>query len=1158
MTLARALEDSFRGDIRFRGASLFKTERVTITRVSPESVLALVQDGVEYSTQIGRNEGAAQLSCTCAQPGKPAVNCKHLWATILTIDAGGLLTGTVRPGFIPPFATEAETGPASDDYWDGDSNRDVFVPPARTRVAREAEPVVPLRGWEAQLRGLGTGMAATADPAAAAPKEREVFYEVDISQSRDRKMLVLQTSQRQRRSNGQWGKRKPLKLRQGQIENLERDDDRRILAYLTGGVPERPTWFNQSEGQSSVFRYYLSFSLAEMLLPVLCQTGRLCLLEEDQDTLSILEWDEGPAWELCLNVANSTAAVASVEVIADEDDEDTEENDDLPEESDAEAEADAARDAAEDGLDEVAEAPAPVTKAEPVEPEWLVNASLRRGDEILSPQELTLAVPGGFLIARAKVSRLEDFGAFEWISLLKPDGAVKVPIDEGRDLVDRLLDMPQLPRLELPPDLRLEEVRTTPVPHLTLHTPRGVRWQHERLQGEISFAYDGARVRSSSPQGAIVQRDVGRCLLRDRPQEDNAMVGLEPMGFKRLLNPHRGPYDVEIPAKILGPAVRGLIKDGWQVHADGKQVHQAGAMKFEIKSGLDWFELHGRVDFEGRTVGFPELLSALARGDCTVRLDDGSLGILPEEWFKQFGLLSGLGVSEGDHVRFAQNQVGLLDALLMAQESVQVDAGFEQLRERLKSFTGINTTVEPEGFTGELRQYQREGFGWLRFLEDFRFGGCLADDMGLGKTVQLLALLQDRHNREDIHLPSLVVVPKSLIFNWKQESARFTPQMRVIEYIGLHRTRLRKKLAKCDIVLTTYGTIRRDILQLKDQAFDYVVLDEAQTIKNAGSQVAKAVRLLKAQHRLALSGTPIENRLGDLWSIFEFLNPGMLGRASVFRTQTSEGGDAESRTLLSHALRPFILRRTKREVARDLPEKLEQTVYCTMSKPQEALYNELRDHYRGSLLGIIQKQGLAKSKIHVLEALLRLRQAACHPGLLDPAKADDASAKMDVLSLQLQDLLAEGHKALVFSQFTSFLALVKRHLDEKKIPYEYLDGQTRDRRERIEHFQTDEKCGVFLISLKAGGLGLNLTAADYVFLLDPWWNPAVEMQAIDRAHRLGQTRQVFAYRLICRNTVEEKIAELQGRKKDLADAILQADNNVIQDLSAEDIELLLS
>jgi SNF2 family DNA or RNA helicase len=448
--------------------------------------------------------------------------------------------------------------------------------------------------------------------------------------------------------------------------------------------------------------------------------------------------------------------------------------------------------------------------------------------------------------------------------------------------------------------------------------------------------------------------------------------------------------------------------------------------------------------------------------------------------------------------------------------------------------------------------------GWLEFLQEFRLGGCLADDMGLGKTIQVLALLMDRRKNQSEKHPSLIVVPKSLLFNWHQECTRFTPQLSVLEYTGLDREALRAEFERNDIVLTTYGTLRRDILHLKETRFDYVVLDEAQTIKNSGSQVAKASRLLQANNRVALSGTPIENHLGDLWSIFEFLNPGMLGRSSIFKSYANDSEDDNTRNLLSSALRPFILRRTKRQVASELPEKLEQTIYCDMGTEQQRLYNELRDHYRSSLLGMVQKQGMGKSKMHVLEALLRLRQAACHPALLEKGTEDHGSAKLDVLVPHLQELLAEDHKALVFSQFTSMLAIVRHHLDRQGITYEYLDGQTRNRAECVERFQTDPDCPVFLISLKAGGLGLNLTAADYVFLLDPWWNPAVEAQAIDRAHRVGQTRHVFAYRLICRGTVEEKIAELQTQKRDLADAILEANNNLIKELSTEDLEMLLS
>ncbi|MCX6609196.1 MAG: DEAD/DEAH box helicase, partial [Acidobacteria bacterium] len=360
--------------------------------------------------------------------------------------------------------------------------------------------------------------------------------------------------------------------------------------------------------------------------------------------------------------------------------------------------------------------------------------------------------------------------------------------------------------------------------------------------------------------------------------------------------------------------------------------------------------------------------------------------------------------------------------------------------------------------------------------------------------------------------------------------------------------------------VTTYGTLRRDAVRPKDVAFDYVVLDEAQAVKNAGTESAKAVRLLQSQHRLALSGTPVENHLGELWSLFEFLNPGMLGAASVFQL-TSGGGktmEPETRALLAHALRPFILRRTKDQVVKELPAKTEQTVYCEMEPAQRKLYDELKKHYRDGLLQRIEMDGLAKSKIMVLEALLRLRQAACHPGLIDKERAGEPSAKLEALEEQLREVMETGHKAIVFSQFTSFLGILRGRLDKAGVVYEYLDGKTRDRQGKVERFQGDPDCKLFLISLKAGGLGLNLTAAEYVFLLDPWWNPAVEAQAVDRAHRIGQQRPVFAYRLIARDTVEEKVLELQKSKRDLAASIIQGDNSLIRDLKREDLELLLS
>ncbi|HEY0985068.1 SNF2-related protein [Schlesneria sp. T3-172] len=1114
MTLSELLESKFRGDIRFRGAAYIQAERVAVIRVTPDHLFAIVRDGVEYQTQLSRDNGILKLSCNCIgtdanKSGNP--HCKHLWATILAADAGKYVGDGAKQGHIPPFAVEEEPLDFGGDDWDEDDEA-AYMPMGSSRSQKRAEresiraeldaAAAPrLREWESKLSELRKAMQGedATSGSASAGRERQIFYEIDAVASEEAGLIVIQTSHRQRRSNGEWGKLKPLKLKPGKFEDIDDDEDRRILAHLVGGTPDRSSMTGPVTDSLAAHRYRLPHDLCQLLLPAICATGRIRILGDEERVTETLAWDEDGNWELCLKV-----------------------------------------------------------EFEEAEQAWKLRGSLRRGDEHMSLKDPVLVVPGGLAITNTQVRPFQDFDAFPWVTLLRRSDDLKVPIGEEHELVDRLLDMPALPRLELPEELKLMEVVLEPKPILIVHAPGKSRWQNDRLKAEVLFDYDGLSIRASSSQWAIVQREASRCLVRDKPKEAFAWSQLVDYGFRRLLDQKRGAHDAEIAARDLAPAVRKLMAEGWQVRADGKQVRQAVDLKFQVKSGVDWFELHGDVNFDGARVTFPELLAALARGDGTIVLDDGSLGILPEEWLVKYGLLAGLGVADGEHLRFSAVQVSIVDALLASKENVDFDAKFLETRERLAAFDGIKTEREPATFQGELRPYQREGIGWLKFLEEFNFGGCLADDMGLGKTIQMLAFLEDRRLRVKKRNPTLIVVPKSLMFNWKHECERFTPAMRVMEYAGLDRAKMRDDFTKHDLILTTYGTLRRDILILKELSFDYIILDEAQAIKNSTSQVAKAVRLLQSRHRVGLSGTPIENHLGDLCSIFEFLNPGMLGRSSAFKQHAADPSNQETRRVLSDGLRPLILRRTKMSVASELPEKLEQTIFCEMGDDQQRLYNELRDHYRDSLLGLVAEQGMAKTRMHVLEALLRLRQAACHPALLNRSTPDDSSAKLDVLIPHLEELLEEKHKTLVFSQFTSMLSIVRQALDKKGIVYEYLDGQTRDRKERVERFQSDENCGVFLISLKAGGLGLNLTSADYVFILDPWWNPAVETQAIDRAHRVGQTRQVFAYRLICKNTVEEKIAELQKAKRELADAILEQNNSIMQSLTTDDLRLLLS
>lgn len=1105
MSLAKLLENKFRGDIRHRGAAYIKAGRVSITKVTPDNIFAVVRDGSEHQTQLTRQDGDLKMFCSSVEGTSKPPTTKYLWATILAVDEGEYLSAAPRPGDIPPFVSDSPDYQWSDDDWiEGLDDLEYGGPTAEPSAKKSAGAVETKRkrkDWELKLNKLRDDLKSGHSAGSDSERDSEIFYEIDVAASQQAETLIVQTSQRQRRTNGEWGKLKPLKLRPGQFDHIVEEIDQRILSYLFGGMPERGTASGSAnDRQPQAFRYRLAYGLCELILPLMCSTRRVRFVDSAEKNWIPLQWDDAPPWDLCLRM-------------------DFDESD----------------------------------------KKWKLLGELRREDAVLPAERARLLLPGGLVFTDDKIARMTDFDAFSWLpAILEGDS---LSADEGDEVkfVDTLLDLPVVPRLELPEELRLEEVRVEPKPFLSVHTPeKKSGWKYSKIQADVEFDYDDRRISASSNQWAVVQRDEGRCLVRNRETEREFWSVLQQVGFHRLIDRRYSKHDVEIASHELGPAIRKLIDAGWQVQASGHQVRRAGSLKFRINSGIDWFGLSGDVDFDGETVAFPELLSALVRGDTTIRLSDGSLGIVPEEWQQQYGLLAGLGEQQEDEIRFSATQVGLLDALLATQDDIDYDEKFLSIRERLNEQTSPTEKIEPEEFEGELRAYQRDGLGWLKFLEDFHFGGCLADDMGLGKTVQVLALLLNRKLERKAKSPSIVVVPKSLMFNWYQEAHRFTPQLKVMEYTGVDREPLRKEFKKQDLILTTYGTLRRDIVHLKDMAFDYAVLDEAQTIKNSNSQIAKASRLLRADHRLALSGTPIENHLGDLWSIFEFLNPGMLGRSSVFKTATANVEDETSRTLLARGLRPFVLRRTKREVASELPEKFEETIYCEMSEEQEKLYNELRDHYRESLMGMVKTQGIGKTKMHVLEALLRLRQAACHPALMDRSTTEEPFAKIEALVPMVQELLEEGHKALIFSQFTSMLSIVKEHFDKNDMKYLYLDGQTRNRQEVVEQFQNDDEAGVFLISLKAGGLGLNLTAAGYVFLLDPWWNPAVEAQAIDRAHRVGQTRQVFAYRMICRGTVEEKIAELQNKKKKLADAILEQDNSVMKDLTTDDLQMLLS
>ncbi|MBK8179240.1 MAG: DEAD/DEAH box helicase [Planctomycetes bacterium] len=781
------------------------------------------------------------------------------------------------------------------------------------------------------------------------------------------------------------------------------------------------------------------------------------------------------------------------------------------------------------------------------------GGSLEREGERIPLGTVDAVLGGGFAVVHGRLLPVHWHGALGWASALCGMDEQQLAGAE-RPALARLLSRAPV---ELPvraPGL-LEELAGAPRPVLSLLAPEVAT---PRLRARIEFDYGTARLGRGTPPVMLK----GDCVLRvrrDREAEALAEAQFTAAGG-RLRAPDGEDCDGTLEVQRLGDLVRSLAAAGWLVEGEGAQLRTGGDFSLAVSSGIDWFELSADIRFDGVGVELELLLEALERRQAMVRLADGTLGLMPESWLARWKALGALGELHGGALRFGRSQGFLLDALLQVMQAeraeVSIDQGFRELRQRLAQARDPAPLREGPEFAGELRPYQRIGLGWLTFLEEVGMGGCLADDMGLGKTVQVLALVERR--RPGARGPTLVVAPKTLLFNWEREARRFVPGLSVRIHHGAERATRAKAFAGVELLITTYATLRQDIELFGGLRFDLVVLDEAQAIKNARSQSAKAVRLLKAEQRLALTGTPIENRVEDLLSIFEFLNPGLLDSSRVLRKLLEAAEGLETARLAARTLGPFLLRRTKEQVLTDLPPKSEQRIRCELGSAQRRIYDGLREHYRRTLLAEVDSIGIERAGINVLEALLRLRQAACHVALVDPKHRESRSAKLDTLVEMLEELRDSGHKALVFSQFTSFLALVKPELESRGIRYDYLDGATRDREARVDAFQRGGDAGVFLISLKAGGVGLNLTAADYVFLLDPWWNPAVERQAIDRTHRIGQTRPVTAYRLVASDTVEEKILALQEHKRALADALFEGAGSMLRDLTRADLEAILS
>jgi len=587
-----------------------------------------------------------------------------------------------------------------------------------------------------------------------------------------------------------------------------------------------------------------------------------------------------------------------------------------------------------------------------------------------------------------------------------------------------------------------------------------------------------------------------------------------------------------------------------------------GKINTAIASGQDWFEVSINVSFGDNKVSIADIRKAVINKQRYIQLNDGSVGVLPADWFLKLEKYFRNGEIKDDKLAISKLKFSIIDELFENIDDVQLIQELAEKRNKLATFTEIAQTEVPEEVTATLRHYQKEGLNWLNFLEEMQWGGILADDMGLGKTLQILTFLQYLNNKQTT--TSLIVVPTTLLFNWENEIAKFTPNLKAFYHYGIDRQRDVSGFENYHIIFTTYGILLRDIEMLREFNFNYVILDESQAIKNPASRRYKAANLINAKNRIALSGTPIENGTFDLFAQMSFANRGFFNAAKAFKDNFSNPIDKDGNEAIAGELQklinPFILRRTKEKVATELPDKTEDIIYCEMESEQRQVYDAYRNDYKNQLLTKIQEDGVGKSKMMVLEALTRLRQICDSPALINKDHITDAqSIKVKEIIRHITNKTAD-HKILIFSQFVKMLTIVKNELSRLNIEFEYLDGKstTKQREKSVSNFQEKDDLRVFLISLKAGGTGLNLTAADYVYILDPWWNPAVENQAIDRCYRIGQNKKVFAYRMICKNTVEEKIVNLQNKKKKIAGDIIQTDENIMKTLDVNDIQELFS
>jgi len=750
-----------------------------------------------------------------------------------------------------------------------------------------------------------------------------------------------------------------------------------------------------------------------------------------------------------------------------------------------------------------------------------------------------------------------------------PKGKLYFPIKQKLQVMKEiLLPLKQTYDIVLPDELemKIKDVEMIPALHFR-------EFQNSFLFLEPKFYYGDFILDKESKSELFVEEDgINYLINRNKELEEE---------FTEYIKSLHTSFKNQVYTPYYQLPFEEVMKNNWFVNIS-KQLMEQGiklvgvkelkrfkyntatpSWNMSISSGIDWFDVNITAQWGDEILPFKDIKKAILNNQSFVVLGDGSFGTIPEEWIKKYTFLFKIAKEDKDGIQVSKKHFGLIDLLFSQIDDETVRAEIEEKKSKLLNIENIKTTKIPKEINATLRPYQESGYQWMQVLDEISWGGCLADDMGLGKTLQTITFLQYLKNKYK-NPTSLIICPTSLIFNWENELKKFAPKLKYHIFYGLGRTFDDGHYENFDIIITSYGTARNDIESLMSFEWEYIILDESQAIKNPDANTTKAMQLLKSRNKLILSGTPLQNNTFDLYAQFNFLNPGLLGSRDFFRNEFANPIDKNNDKDASHTLRtmikPFMLRRTKSEVAADLPDKTETILWCQMDKAQKSMYDEYKDYYRNALSQKIEEDGMAKSGMYILEGLLRLRQICDDPRLVkDKERKPFKGVKIQELIREITENTGD-HKMLVFSQFTEMLALIREELDDCKIKYCYLDGSTSavNRKAQVELFQSSPEIKVFLISLKAGGVGLNLTEADYVYIVDPWWNPAVEQQAIDRTHRIGQKNNIFAYKMICKDSVEEKILLLQEKKLGISKELITEDGAFFKKLTKDDINFLFS